>query len=735
MAPGRLPRRRGRFVGRERERGEIRARLARHRWVTLTGPGGIGKSALAIRLARDLAPDYADGAYFVDLSSLDRGRQLPGRVLRELDGSVEGGLLMEETMLAQLERRELLLVLDNAEHVLDAYERIAARILERCPEVDVLGTSRAAPRGAAAAAFAVPPLAVPPEDAQTQGRRARYYDALRLFAGLAAARGVNGVLQGENVAVAARLCRRLEGFPLAIELAAAGLSDLSLADLEAKLESHMARGVRDGAGARPDHASMAATIDWSERRLDPPSTALLRRLSVLRGGWTQASAEEVCVGAPVSRRDVAGLLDVLRDRSLIWQEDPGMARVHGQPRFQMYETIREHLAARLDEDGDTELRRSLHFAHFAAMAREGRPALYGRVAEPDAWLARFDAEEANLRAAARWAMQGGSVEGGLELLSTLVRYWEMNARLEDGGRFADGLVQDVDLPLQPAQRARLLGIAGRLLGRYVDRPRSRELFREQCEIYTALDDQAGLIGSYNGLGQLAAEPEDKLEYFRKALEILRDRDEPARTASLLINMTSVHGNADQLDRALPLIREAVEIYRGLPEMRIGLMVSLCLLGNTEMATGDLGSAEAHLAESLEIGRELRDAMTLPMIHHVQGRLFLAQGRTDLAREQILLALDGHRTLQHGGEVARDLQSLAEAERQLDRSAHAIRLLGHAERIREDHGVTLTKSFARREKETREALRTAVSPEDFASAWELGRRRDLDELLQRDASAE
>jgi predicted ATPase/DNA-binding SARP family transcriptional activator len=417
------------LLGRDEAVAGIRARLASDRLVTLTGPGGVGKTRLALETAGGLvddADDFADGVWLAELGALEPGSAggpsdvvMAALDVRDVTGAAD-------RLVDALRARRMLLVLDNCEHVIQDAAGLAGRLLRGCPGLRVLATSREPLGLPEEVVWVVPPLAVPDLAADT-AMLARS-PAVRLFAARAAAAAPGFVLTPDIAPSVAVLCRRLDGLPLALELAATRVRGLGLDELVARLDDRfrlLATGRRD-APARQQ--TLTAMIDWSWDLLTEPERVVLRRLAVHADGCTMEAAEEVCAGpGSVDPADVAGLLARLVDRSLV-------TVAHGPdgPRYQLLESVAAYCGARLAEAGDSERVRDRHGRYYTELAVRAEPRLYGH--DQRRWLRRLDSETANLRSALDHAVRHGAAERALRLAGALTWYWFLRGRLTEARR-------------------------------------------------------------------------------------------------------------------------------------------------------------------------------------------------------------------------------------------------------------------------------------------------------------
>ncbi len=426
------------FVGRSRELGELRDSALVVRELTLCGAGGIGKTRLALRLLAQLAADFPDGAFFVELGDLRKPELVVSRVASVIGVDEEPGRPLIDTLADALRPRRLLLALDNCEHLIDECASLCQRLLASAPALQIIATSREPLRVAAEAVCQVPPLALPPPGLPGSAELADY-DALRLFADRAAAAAPGFTLSPDNAATVAAVCRALDGLPLAIELAAAWVRVLSVEQISARLHDRF-QLLSSGDRTAPERQrGLRATIDWSHDLLAPLEQVLLRRLSIF-AGWSLEMAEEVCSDDDLPRAQVLDLLTALADKSLIEVEP----EVVGQARYRMLETIRDYAATRLAEAGETAVieRRMRDYT----VREVERLLLVGMALTEAPWSARqdvfrrFDAESGNMRLVLSRCLASGDAETGLRICSAMRPVWIVRGYFAEGAEWFDGFL-------------------------------------------------------------------------------------------------------------------------------------------------------------------------------------------------------------------------------------------------------------------------------------------------------
>ncbi|MBM3459804.1 MAG: tetratricopeptide repeat protein, partial [Armatimonadetes bacterium] len=553
------------FIGREKEIAEVRRLFGTTRLLTLTGAGGCGKTRLALQAAADLldgsgdAGTHGSGCWLVELAALADPGLVPRTAASALGLREEPGRPILQTLTDHLKGKHLLLFLDNCEHLLDACARLADTLLRSCPRVLLLATSREPLGIAGETAFRVPSLSVPdPEGLRgATPERLSPYESVRLF--IERARQVQPGFQVTNrsAPALASVCHRLDGIPLALELAAARVRSLTVEELNQRLDQRFRLLTGGSRTALPRLQTLRALIDWSYDLLSAAEQALLCRLSVFAGGWTLDAAEQVCTGEGVEAWEVLDLLTGLADKSMVVA-----AEQEGATRYRLLETVRQYGQDRLRERDEEAAWRDRHLAHYLALAEEAAPELTGR--EQAAWLVRLETEHDNLRAALEWSGEtGGGAESGVRLAGALWRFWEMHGHFTEGREWL-ARVLDAGAGTAPVVRAEALNGAGNLANDQGDYAAARAFHQESLAIRRGLGDRRGIAGSLNNLGNVACDQSD-------------------------------------YGAARALLEESLAIKRELGDQR-GIAGSLGNLGRTVVEQGDYAAARALQEESLAIGR-------------------------------------------------------------------------------------------------------------------------------------
>jgi predicted ATPase/class 3 adenylate cyclase len=562
------------LLGREREVTEIRALLDQAaRLVTLTGPGGTGKTRLSLQVAADLLDHFEDGAYFVELAPLSDPALVPSTIGQALGVRDAGGRPVLETLKAYLKSKSLLLVLDNFEQIVMAAP-VVADLLAASPGLRVLATSREPLRLRAEQEYAVPPLALPDARDPLTPEALRGYAAVALFVERAVAIRADFALTNENASAIAEICARLDGLPLAIELAAARVRLLTPRAMVARLERRLpllTGGARD-VPARQQ--TLRDTIAWSYDLLDDLERRLFRRLAVFVGGWSLEAADRVCGQDNHFGVEILDGLDSLVSKSLVRQADDSGR----EPRFSMLETIREYARERLDASEEAPIVQHGHFRFLLDLARSGDAKLRG--AEQGEWLARLEQEHDNFRAALDWSRTTATAgQAALELAATLAWFWFLRGHFGEGRRWLESALsenQEAPAPL----RAKTLNGAGNLAWAQGDFERAELLHKEALGLFRESADIGGVAFTLGRLGQIPQSRGDyhrAAELFEESLSLFREVGDVWGIPSALYWLGSVTYAQGHTARAKALYEEGLSLYRTIGDRR-GMAYQLRGLG-------------------------------------------------------------------------------------------------------------------------------------------------------------
>jgi predicted ATPase/class 3 adenylate cyclase len=758
------------FIGRESLVAEICGRLEQPgvRLLTLTGPGGAGKTRLALHVAAELVEAYADGVWFVPLAPVASATLVAATIAGALGIRETAADSIEAMLRDYLRPRRLLLVLDNFEHVVDA-SPLVADLLAHCPDIQVLATSRAPLHISGEHELPVPSLELPSLDRAPRLDDALASEAVRLFVDRARAVQSHFELTEENAETVVAICRRLDGLPLAIELAASRVRLLPPKAILARLDSRLTL-LTGGGRDRPERQqTLRGAIAWSHDLLDGSHQTLFRRLAVFAGGWTLDAAEAVVGFGTDPPLPVFDGLDALHDSSLIRLQESSDRDAAADPRFAMLQTIHEFASEQLVASGELEQVKENHATWFLELAIQAEPQLPGPSAV--SWLDRLESDHDNLRAALDWLGSQGDGQRAVTLAAAMWRFWWLRGHIAEGRKQLETALAVAGFTAEEA-RATALDGAGVLAETQGDYDRADALHREALALSRERGDKTGIARALGNLGVVAFDRGDDqaTTFLEESLALAREIGDQLLVATALNDLGAVAFDRGDLDRAEPLYQESLSLRR---RAASGSEIARALnnLGEVALARGDFAGACQLLSESLSLYRDAGDRwgtagalINLAVANHRQGDAPRAValleeslslfGEVGDRRSAALAALNLADALRDRGDlthaavhyrealvefaamedralVAAGLMGLGSVMVRQGEFQLAATLLGAASALTSDEGPD--SSAASPELATLaadlDAIRDALGEDAFTAAWDAGRALSLEAVVQ------
>jgi non-specific serine/threonine protein kinase len=700
----------GAFIGRESETAEIASLLSTARLLTLTGPGGVGKTRLAAQIATEAWDSFGHGVRWVDLGSLTDGALVPHVVATQCGVAVRSGTAVLDALVTVLRRKNMLLVLDNCEHLLPACARLIETLLTSCPELHILATSREPLSLPGEVIWLVAPLRVPEQEPLASVDDLLTYEAVKLFMARAAAVRPEFELTEENAASVVRICRRLDGLPLALELGAARLRFLSPRELAERLDDALRLLTRGSRNAPPRQQTMRATLDWSYGLLAESEQIVFCHLAVFPGSFPLDAAEKVCTEAGVAEGEGLEVLARLVDKSLVTALDSGKGT-----RYRLLEPLRqfayEHLVAiEMEMCAEQQL-----CDWCAALAAEATANLFGP--EQGLWLDRLETEHDNLRAALAWSLahDGASIAG--QIVANIWLFWQMRGYLAEGHRWIDQILEQ--LPEPTPLRANLLWIAG-ILARSNPELGQRH-FNESLAIWQSLGDDVGTLrtlASQAFMAQILNDHERAVTYLEQSLLLARASSGELALADILSGLALSVLELGDLDRAELLCEEALDLCHRSGDLRVEAAAK-ANLGLIWQARGDMQRAAAFWDESLQLRQDIGDHGGIAHVKVLQAGLALRNEEYERATALYQESLTMRQ--QSGGHdgVPPIFDGLAAIASVQGDPIRAVQLAAAAEALRTTIGLPLPPSERDALDQTLATARRRLNPEDFTQAWQEG----------------
>ncbi len=728
VRPNNLPLLRGALVGRAKLLDSISNVIMRGDVgiLTLTGPAGIGKTRVSLQVAADLLEHFADGVFFVPLDPVNDAGLVAFTIARTFQVPEGGGRPLLEILEDYLRDKQLLLVLDNFEQVLDAGS-VVSRLVAAAPDLKVLITSRSRLHVRGEREFPVPALSLPKPGQLPTPEGITQYEAVRLFMERAVAVKPDFEINNENAPVVAEICARLDGLPLAIELAAARIKLLPPKAMLVRLKHRLSLLVGGERDLPARQQTLRGAIDWSYNLLSEEEQMLFRRLSVAVGGYTLEAAEAVCSGG--EQVDVLNGLESLLDKSLLRQEE----QEDGESRFSMLETIREYALERLADSVEVVTVSRSHAEFFLALAQEAAPQLYrSRQLE---WLDRLELEHDNLCAALGWSLQHEEVQTALGFAVSLSHFWWVHGYLTEGRNWLEEVCRlSAAKGNQTKEYAKALyGLAvlcrnlGDLSCMAANSEESARISRQIGDEQSLAWALALLAVSQHMQGEAVAAratAEESVSLFSKL-----GNDEWGR-ANALLRFSIVLNSQRQHDLARSNLQESLEIFRGIGD-RWGMAQALNFMGDMARMQDDYGQAERLYEESLQLYRQMGIKRDIPASLHNLGHVALAAGDCSRAWEFFTESLLLHRELGNRHGVAECLAGLAGVAGRLEQHARAARLFAAAEASATGHIITWpmwAAEIADYDRNLSEA-RAGLDEQNWQRAWAEGAAMDMERAIE------
>jgi predicted ATPase/DNA-binding SARP family transcriptional activator/DNA-binding CsgD family transcriptional regulator len=716
------------LVGRERQLVELKRTLAMTRLLTLTGPGGSGKTRLALEVAGDLVGAYSEGVWLAELAPLSE----PGLVVQEVAGVLgvqerSGEPLLDELVDA-LRSRRVLLVLDNCEHLVDAVARLVGYLLRSCPDLRILATSREVLGVPGEVNWPVPSLSLPDPGRPATVEELEGSGSVRLFVERALYRPSAFALTPENAGAVAEVCRQLEGIPLAIELAAARVDVLAVEQISERLSNSLGLLTGGRRTLTSRQRTLRGSLDWSHALLGEPERRLFGRLAVFAGGWFLEAAETVCSEDGIARDDVPVLLGELVDKSLVMVG----ATANGATRYRMLEPIRQYARAKLEENGEAEQARGRHAAFLLDAAEEAEPELAGPRSGP--WVRLLEEEHDNLRVALSWVLERGETELGQRFGAALWRFWLAKGYLSEGRRWLEAILVGGE---QVPERVRALEGMGWLAQYQGDIERAQAAYMEMLQLSRKLEDSGNVATALNSLGTLAVSTGDNerakryLEENLSVLQKLEEGHDAATTtkkyhASNLLGILALNEDGDPA-RATTLWKESLELARETGDA-LRISIAMCNLGYAAVLQCDNERATALCEETLAFASEHEDAGEEVVSEALVnlGLAALGQGEHKRAISSFDKALAMSRRTDRRASLINALEGMASLAGARREAPLAARLWGAAEKAREVTRIALPPGDRALHEPRLSSARSVLGEREWEEALAKGRAMSLEE---------
>lgn len=678
------------FVGRENEKHVLIKMLGSCRLVTVAGSGGCGKTRLAQQTAAELVDEFPEGVWQVELAPVTEPAQVPQALADVLGVREEPGTTLTNTLCNALKSRKALLILDNCEHLLTAAAQLTDALLKQCPDVHILASSREGLGVHGEQVYRIPSLSTPPAGDKILSHIEKY-ESVQLFVERARLHQPEFALTAGNAASVGAVCARLDGIPLAIELAAARARAMSVNEIEKRLDQRFRLLTGGSRTVLPRQQTLRQLIDWSYDLLDEREQTMLQRVSVFMGGWSLECAEQVCSGGDIEEWEVLDLLTSLSDKSLVVVDTVADDELGVVTRYRLLETVRQYSLERLTEAaGATEVRRR-HRDWYVSYAKTAEPHLKAK--DSSRWLARLSREHENLQNALGWCREEGEqgdssgTATGLLLAGQLEVYWGVRAHWTDGLNQLEALLCQPLLAVPKKTLATALNCAGALALYLSTFPASRDYYQRALAISQELGDTRFVATNFGRLALVAIEMADyqvAREYYEKALPMLREQGDKRGEAGNLGNLGIVCMETGDFAAAQECFEQSRTMNRELGDKR-GEAANLGNLGIIAQHTGDLKAAREYFEQSQAMSRELGDMHLEAAYLCCLGYVVMETGDYTQSREYYESALVLCRDMGDRHVEASILGNLGILAMRTDENIAARRYLDQALVINREHG--------------------------------------------------
>jgi predicted ATPase/class 3 adenylate cyclase/Tfp pilus assembly protein PilF len=721
--PNNLPVQLTSFIGKQEEMKAVRDLLRQTHLLTLTGIGGAGKTRLAMQLGADVIDEFADGVWIVELASLLEPELLPDAVIQTLGISHQPPGDVINTLIEYLKDKELLLILDNCEHLIHAAAEFSQELLKRIHKLKIIATSREALKIDGEQCHRVLSLGIPNPDDKDTPEQLTQFESVRLFIERALAVHQNFRVNNKNAPALAQICFQLDGIPLAIELAAARTKALSVEQISERLSDrfHLLTGGRRT--SLPRQQTLRALIDWSYDLLTEIEKTLWNRLSVFSGGWTLESAEEICADEKIDSGEVIDLLTLLVEKSIvIFNEE--------KRRFRMLETIKQYGEEKLRESNEHGIIADKHLKHFAELADTAAKELRG--SRHSQRIALLDSETGNFEKGLLWSVESSNNAEGCKLAGSLGYYWQLRGHISEAIRWLEAVSKSRPEVIDNTY-CKVISHKGNFYRMLSNFEKSGKFLLESLNLSREIGDESGVADTLNRLGINEFDQgrfEEAIKYYEENLAIFRKNGDKLGISKTLNNLGNASSNLGDDDKAMKLYEESLVLRRELKD-RLGIAITLNNIGILAFERGDFERANGLLEESVQVRREMGDKQGIAISLMNLGNSFYNQGDFERATD---LYFECSRIYEEIGEMSGFSESLYNlgkvefAREEIDRAEDYFRRgLQISTELRADSYIVINlfglgkisswkKDFEQARKFYRESLKLYK---------EMGNRKDID----------
>lgn len=759
--PNNLPVQLTTFVGRESVVEQVKNLFRQTHLLTLVGSGGSGKTRLALQVAADMIDEFDNGVYVAELAPVFDPSLIVQTILNALERKEESGKTPKESLTEFLKDKNMMIILDNCEHLIDECAVVVELLLSKCGKLKIFATSREALNCSGEQTYRVPSLSLPDISANLNADILTQYESVRLFIDRAVAVNPDFNVNNSNAPSLAEICARLDGIPLAIELAAARTKILSVEKICERLDDRFNLLTGGKRTALPRQQTLKALVDWSYELLSDREQILWNRLSVFNGGWTLEAAEEICCDDDLGKEKILDLLHLLAEKSVIVYEED-------KERFRILESLKQYGKDKLNETNETVEFLSRHLKYFMEVSETAEPNLSG--SEILMWLNRLEADHLNMQSAVEWSINAGDREAGARLAGALWRFWDIRGHFSTGRKLIDSILNNVE-GISDTTHRKLLLRAAQLARFQCDFETAQKYYEESLKISIQLNERPAIAECINGLGNMQLELRnfdaaqryyeesllirkeigDKLglanslhnlgnlyfvqgdlengrKYYEDSLELKREIGEKRGIANTLHNLGNLAFDMENNELGRRYSEESLALRRELGDKR-GISESLYNIGNASMIEGNYEQALGLFEESITLCRELGEKRDVAKSLNNIGNIKLIQERYDEAlkcfKESLVLAME----LKNHSLVSANIMGVAGALSYLNDVKKAVKLIAFVETYDNIEGVEIDPDKHESAEAVKNKLRERVADNVFNELYDEGSRLTLEQAAE------
>ncbi len=755
--PNNLPVQLSGFIGRADEIKHAKELLKNNRLLTLTGAGGLGKTRFSLQVASDLIDDFANGVWFVELAAVSDPVFLPITIINDLRLKEEQKKTPEETLADHLKDKEILIILDNCEQIIESCAKLTENLLLTCPKLKVIATSREALNCIGEQTYRIPPLTLPDPDHKYTPEQLTQYESVRLFIERALAVNPNFRVTNENSTALAEVCLRLDGIPLAVELAATRTKILSVEKIYERLDDRFNLLTGGKRTALPRQQTLRALIDWSYDLLSENEKILWSRLSVFSGGWTLEAAEKVCSDETISKNDILELLSQLAEKSVIIYDET-------KDRYRILESLKQYGIEKLPAGNEIFIK---HLNYFLELSEKAKPELLGE--NTKFWMRVIEADHSNFISAIEWSVRNENSEKGIITVAALGRFWNITGQYSTGIRLIEIILESAG-SLNKSSKVNVLNWIGSFKSSQGDYEQAKKYYEEILIIRKETGDKSGIAGSIHNLGNVAlsqGDYEKAKKYYEESMAIYKEIGDKKGIATPILSLGNISLNQGDYEKAKMYYEESLAIKKEIGN-KDGIARSINNLGNLAYYQGDYEQAKKYYKESLHICNEIGNKNGIAASISNLGSVASNQGEYEQAKKYYEESLDIRReignkngiaeSIKNVGNVAYDQGDYKQAKKLFEESLSiykeigykigmadsvnylgnaayrlgefekAIKLLSASEKALESMGAVLVKKEQKIKDENIEKLHEQLSDEVFDKYREDGRKMTLEEAV-------